>query len=356
MVKKQYLLQQKFLETKYDMGQKIIITFNQYFSLNRPVVFFKHLMLTLISGVLLSACSGMSEIDQEIIEKITVKKSAVEIALEKPVILLLSSDSHVYTGVADEIKKQSRRKFISYQLTGDHQDDLTIINKIQLEKSDQVVAIGLSAAKVAGKFKAKQVVFSQVFNYQDHALVRSWMKGVDVLPSSSRLFEDWKQLEPRLSKVVIITGNNMTPYVEQAKQAARRQKIQLIHYEVSNDKEFLYTSKNLSKDIQGHWIIPDNRILSMNVLREALSFNAREGKHTVVFSPSLLSFGGLFYVHATEQEISRQIDRRLQKSAGRKVIPGQDVAPLMSHQMGINETVAKRLGIVIPQPFQKYIE
>jgi len=338
------------------MGHIVKIIFNQCFSPIHPAVFINRLILVVISSVLISACSGTTEIDDGIIEQKTVKKSSVETALEKPVVMLLSSDSHVYTGVADKLIKLSSRNFKSFHLTGQLQNDTNIIDKIQSDKSDQVVAIGLPAALAAGKFKGKQVVFSQVFNYQDYGLVGSWMKGVDVLPSSQKLFEDWKQLEPQLSKVVIITGVNMAPYVEQAKKAANRQEIQLIHYEVSNDKEFLHITKNLNKDIQGHWIIPDNRILSMNVLREALSFNAREGRHTVVFSPSLLSFGGLFYVHATEQEISRQIDRRLLKSAGKKVIPGQDIAPLMSHQMGINETVAKRLGIVIPQALQKYIE
>lgn len=339
----------------YDMGHKVIISSDQRFSSTQPVSIIKYLFLAVVSIVLLSACAGIPEVEQIKVEKKTVTKPVAKITLEKPVVLLLSSASRVYTDVADEIKKQSSRSFKSVQLTGKRQADSKLIKKIQSQKIDQVVAIGLAAAQAASKLKGKQVIFSQVANPQDYGLVSSWMKGVDVLPSSQKLFQDWKRLDPQLSKVAIITGKNMLSYIKHARQAAERQNIELIHHEVSNDKEFLYASKHLNKDIQGHWIIPDNRILSVNILKEVLSFNAREGKHTVVFSPSLLSFGGLFYVQATEQEISRQINKRLQQSVGKQVIPGQDVLLLSSHQMGINSTVAKRLGIVIPPSYQKHI-
>ena len=181
------------------------------------------------------------------------------------------------------------------------------------------------------------------------------MKGVSSLPSPEKLFKDWKQLSPRLSKVAIIAGKNLDLYLARAKKAAKAHKIELIIELVSSDKGFIYNSKKLKSDVGGQWILPDNQVLSGKALKEVMAYASRRGRELVVFSPKLLPFGGFFYVNADLEAIADGILQRLSESAGSAVVSGDSVLPIMSHTMGINQNIARQFNLTIPLKYRKYI-
>ena len=271
------------------------------------------------------------------------------------VAILISNDSPAYTRVADELASRLQQRAKVYNLSGELNGSNKIMGQLQRSDRQQVVAIGLSAARAARRLSDKQVIFCQVFNFQDYGLITPWMKGVSMVPQLSDLFRVWKALDPSLQQVGVITGNNHEHTIDQARRAAELHGIRVVHRVVGSDKEALYIFKRLAPEIQGLWLLPDNRVLSRQVIRTIMSYGVRQGKQVSVFHPQLLEVGGLISVKSRDSDIVTQVLARLNQAHGKEQIPGPDVAPLSKTQLLINAAMAKRLGLVIPQQYRRLI-
>jgi ABC-type uncharacterized transport system substrate-binding protein len=271
------------------------------------------------------------------------------------VAILVSDDSPAYTRVADELASRLQQRAKVYSLNGELNGSDEIVDQLQRSDRQQVVAIGLPAARVARRLSDKQVIFCQVFNFQDYELITPWMKGVSMVPQLSDLFRVWKALDPSLQQVGAITGHNQEHTINQARRAAELHGITVVHRVVGSDKEALYVFKNLAPEIQGLWLLPDNRVLSRQVIRQIMSYGVRQGKQVSVFHPQLLEVGGLISVKSRDSDIATQVLARLNQSHGKENIPGPDVTPLSKTQLLINAAMAKRLGLVIPQEYRKLV-
>ncbi|VAW65425.1 hypothetical protein MNBD_GAMMA10-1347 [hydrothermal vent metagenome] len=289
------------------------------------------------------------------IKKTQDGKSAVPIPERKRVHVLLSSSSKSYQQLAMQLADARNVEVVEMTLSGDPAQDNATVKDIQASDVSQIVAIGLKAAQSVKSITDKQIIFAQVVNYRDYDLVTHNFKGVSALPSPEKLFKDWKALSPRLSKVVVVVGRNLHSYLAQATKAAKAQGIELIIKQVSSDKEFVYRSKNIQRDIQGQWILPDSRVLSSKALKEVMAYGSRRGRQIVVFSPKLLSFGGLFCVSPDIEAIAAGILLRLKQSERKAGIQGDGILPVMSHTMVINQNIAKQLNLIIPPDYRVYI-
>lgn len=324
-----------------------------------------HLVLLLsITMLVLPACTPVSkkEPKPEVV-KAVVKKPVtpiqpeiieeVEVPLQN-VLVLLSSSAKAYENLADEIISVYGENATKVTLTGKILQDKSIISEVKASNATQIVAIGLVAANAVKDVENKQVIFTYVVNYSGRHLITDTSKGVSALPSPEKLFKDWRELSPNLSRVAIITGKNMGAFLKRAKKAAIAQGIQLQLEQVKTDKEFIYRSKSL-KAVDGQWILPDNRVLSGKALKEVMAYGSRRGRQIVVFSPQLLSFGGFFYVQPDESAIAKVVLQRLSESVGKTTVPGDGVLPVMSHTMGINQNIARQFNLKIPEKYRKNI-
>ncbi|MFQ6023794.1 MAG: ABC transporter substrate binding protein [Acidiferrobacterales bacterium] len=269
------------------------------------------------------------------------------------VAVLISNDVPAYTRVANELAASLKQRAKIYRLSGEPTASSTVVKQVQSSSRRQVVAIGLLAARAARQLTGKQVIFCQVFNYQDYHLVTPWMKGVSMVPQLSGLFNVWKALDPGLQQVGVITGRNHEPIVNQARRAAQPYGIRIIHRVVSSDKEMLHAFKQLAPDIQGLWLLPDNRVLSPQVIRTIMSYSVKQGKQVSVLHPQLLKIGGLISVKTRDADVAAHVLARLQQAQGQPNIPGPDVVPPSRVQLQINSVMAKRLGLVIPQQYRQ---
>jgi ABC-type uncharacterized transport system substrate-binding protein len=269
------------------------------------------------------------------------------------VAILVSKDVPAYTEVSSKLTAELKHRAKAYTLNGNPTALARAVDKIQWSEQDQVVAVGLQAARAAQRLSGKQVIFCQVFNYEDNGLVTSWMKGVSMIPNLRRQFRAWKALDPDLQKVGVITGKNKQHVITQARDAARDLGIEVIHRVVGSDKEMLYTFQRLAPEIQGLWLLPDNRVLSRHVIRSIMSYSVKQGKEVVVFNPQLLKVGGLMSVTSRHTDIAAQVIARLRQAQGQANIPGPEVIPLAEAQIQINTAMAKRLGLVIPQQYRR---
>jgi len=193
------------------------------------------------------------------------------------------------------------------------------------------------------------MVFCQVFNYQDHDLISRSSKGVNLLPPFDTQLEAWTSLAPGLKSIGIITGPDQDSLVDEIRAVTAAQQIELSVRTVLSDKEALYSFKRLTPEIQGLWLLPDNRILSPAVVREIITYGARHRIQVVVFGANLLSAGALMSVTSINGDIADQVLSRLDTISETGQLAGPDMRPLTRMQVEVNRDVARHLGLAVSE-------
>jgi len=194
-----------------------------------------------------------------------------------------------------------------YDLSDKSQPPESAFRLINDSGADAVVAIGLKAATASVVLAAAPVVFSQVFNIQDFELLKPSSRGVaSVAPLDAQL-KAWKEVQPTLSNVGFVIGPGHDDLLEDAELAADRHGVELDTYVASSDQEALFYFKRMVRDIDGFWLLPDNRVLSGRVLREMLAQANRRGVSVLVPSSSMLSMGATLSVSTVAADIAGRI-------------------------------------------------
>ena len=284
-----------------------------------------------------------------------VKPALVKPAPVKPapgIAVLLSDHSPAIVSVQREIAKRYPQRMETYVLGDDRSFQRDVQKKIQSSDQPVVVAIGLPAARLARGLADKKVIFCQVFTYEDEDLVTSWMKGVSAIAPVREQFRTWKILSPKLKTVGVITGKGMHGLMADARAAAKKNHIKLIHVEVRSDKEYLYQYKRLAKQIQGLWMVPDNRVLSLNVIRDIMAHSVKEGKDVAVFNDELLSLGGLISAETSSEDIAEQVLTRVRESQQSTGVTGPPLVSLTKAVIKINTMMAQRLNLRVAKSIQ----
>lgn len=270
------------------------------------------------------------------------------------VVILVSEDTPAYSKVAKALARQlGQRSSIRY-LGGSQLENVKMLDAYKNDERKQFVSIGLSASVAARSLQNRQVIFCQVFNYQDYGLLTSKHKGVSMIPSMPKTFAAWRALAPDTADVGVISGPGFEGMMQVAIAAAKSQGITLHHVIVNSDKEYQYAFKQMADKVQGYWLLPDNRVLSENVLRDVMTFSVRNSKQVVVFNDELLNLGGLFSATSDYRNIVQQVLDRLDKAEGKEDVPGPDIVYLDRAVLRINPVMAQRLNLEIPEHYKKY--
>lgn len=266
-------------------------------------------------------------------------------------VVLVSDESPAFADVANAIAARTVPRAEIHQLKSDPARAAEVVRTIAASDNTRVVAIGMVAASAARQLQGKRVVFCQVFNPDQAELVTPWMRGVSALPPVAKSLREWKRLDPSLSRVGVITGDGLNELLGEAHAAAREHGIRLTAATVRSDKEMLYAFKRMSATIEGYWLIPDNRVLSREALRELMAFSVKQGKQLMVFAPELLQHGGLISVESDAQDIAAQVLARLNAAGNAAVLPGPAVSRLTQVRVQVNPTMLKALGLKTPAKY-----
>ncbi|HEX9803728.1 MAG TPA: ABC transporter substrate binding protein [Gammaproteobacteria bacterium] len=323
---------------------------------------FRFSLLALLS-LTLYGCSSVVTKDAEPTPPVAVPEQPAPVIVEKPlppppppprVAILLSSDIAAYRSVAEELLARLEGRAELYSLGGKPGNNKRITEAIRESGREQVVAIGMRAAVTARALADRQVLFCQVFNYREHQLIGPNSKGVSLLPDPGKSFAAWKALAPNLSDVGVVSGPGLEAMLARAAEAAIREGIRLHPVTAANDKEFQYAYKQMAGEVQGYWLLPDNRVLSRRVLREVMNFSVRHDKQVLVFSDELLGLGGLLSATSDPRDIAGRVLDRLAQAAHKETIPGADVVPLDEVTVTINAVMARRMNLRIPEQYGVY--
>ncbi len=226
--------------------------------------------------------------------------------------IVLSSRQAAYEDVANELARRLENVAI-YDLEDRSQPPVIAFRQINDSRTDAVIAIGLRAARSSVAMAQVPVIFSQVFNYQDHGLVTDNSRGVSPLPPLDAHLDAWKKLDPTLARVGMIVGSGHDALREEAEIAAQKYGVELQIREAASDQETLYHFKRMIHEIDGFWLFPDNRILSPRVLTEMLEQANRRHVPVAVSNDAMLRMGAAISVTTVASDIAATIVKVLER-------------------------------------------
>jgi ABC-type uncharacterized transport system substrate-binding protein len=256
----------------------------------------------------------------------------------------VSSDIPEYTEIVAEILRRDVGEVSVHTLSA-QSSSAHVVDELAVVKPDRIVAVGLSAAIAMRGLRDTPMVFCQVYNYQDHALLSPTSKGVDLLPPFELQFRAWRKLAQDVRHIGVITGPGQEALLAEMEHAAASFDIDLAVRIVSSDREALHEFRTLAPMIDGLWLLPDNRILSPNVVREIFSYGAEHGKKIATFGDNLLKMGALLSLRSDPRDVVDRVLERLESIDGNGRLPGPDMVALTALYMQVNADVAKRFGL-----------
>ncbi len=264
------------------------------------------------------------------------------IPIEPPAVaIVLTSRSPAYENVAVALADHFDTVSI-YDLSDRSQPPVSAFRLINDGTSDVVVAIGLRAANSSVALSDAPVVFSQVFNYQDHSLLGERSRGVAAIAPMDAQLAAWKQAEPTLSSVGFVIGPGHDALIEEAELAAERHGVQLTVNVASSDQEALYYFKRMVRDIDGFWLLPDNRVLSGRMLRNTIDQANRHGVSVLAPHENLLSIGATISVSTVPTDIAdriRDVVDRINRGKLDAVVP---MTALTEIRVEVNQAALRR--------------
>ena len=260
-----------------------------------------------------------------------------------PVAVVLSSSQPVFRDVADALAEYFNDLQI-FDLSDSSQPPVSVLRVINDSDSSAVIAIGLRAARSSVAMSDTPVIFSQVFNYQDHDLLNENSRAVAPLAPLDAQLAAWTQIDPTISRIGIIIGEGHDALIEEAQLAAQKHKIELHIQMAASDQETVYLFRRMVQDIDGFWLFPDNRVLSSRSLQEILKTAKRHQVAVAVPNESMLKMGATVSLATEAEDIAATISGIIRKIQidGLKEVP--TVTPLSAIRVvtGESESVVKR--------------
>jgi len=243
------------------------------------------------------------------------------------VAIVLTSSQPAFLDVANALVEHLD-DFELFNLSDSSQPPVTVLRVINDSDSGTVVAIGLRAAKSSVAMSDAPVIFSQVFNHQDHGLLTANSRGVAPLAPLEAQLAAWTKIDPGISRIGIIVGEGHDALINEAQLAAQKHNVEL-HIRIANsDQETLYLFRRMVQDIDGFWLFPDNRVLSARSLKEILEAARRSQVAVAVPNESMLNMGATISIATRAEDIAATIAGIIRKiqSDGLQSIPA--ISPL----------------------------
>lgn len=272
------------------------------------------------------------------VTKPKAKVKIPEAAPLPPLAIVLTSSQAAYADVANALAQQFENHEI-YDLSDRGRPPVTVLRMINDSDSGIVVAIGLRAAKSSVAMSNKPVVFSQVFNYQDHGLLNENSRGVAAVPPLDAQLAAWKEVDPTLSRIGAIIGEGHDELITEAEIAAARHGVELIVHVTHSDQETLYFFKRMVLDIDGFWLFPDNRVLSGRALQQIMDDAQRQQVPVLVPSESMLQMGASISISSVASDIAATITKVVRQIQAGDIAMVPPISPLSAIHVLTNEAI-----------------
>ena len=116
-----------------------------------------------------------------------------------------------------------------------------------------------------------------------------------------------------VKRIGLIIGEGHEELVTAAELAAQRHDIELVVQVARSDRETMYFFQRMIHDIDGFWLLPDNRILSSRVLQQMLEQAKQRRVPVSVPNESMLSLGAMISMTTQASDIAETIANIVRK-------------------------------------------
>jgi len=263
-----------------------------------------------------------------------------------PVAIIVSSQLPAYQDVAHSLADMLAPDEYLMRVLDPADESLNseLVSSVNAANPRVVVAIGLDAALLAREGVDAPLVFCQVFNYADYPELEQATAGVSMLAAFDEQLAFWKAIDESLGTVGTIVGHGHEELIAESAAAAAAQGITLDARVSDSDRETVYQFKRLAAEIDGFWLIPDNRILSLSAIEELMRYAAARRLPVVVSTPELLRFGALMSLKPSPAHVANTVYSVLDRLQS-YVADGFEIVTPRSFEVDVNPGVATRLGI-----------
>lgn len=261
-----------------------------------------------------------------------------------PIAIVLTSSQPAYLDVAAELAGHFENHTV-YDLSDESLPPVAILRSINDSDSVAVVAIGLRAAQSSVSMSDSPVVFSQVFNHQEHELLKENSRGVAALAPMEAQLAAWKQVQPGIRRIGIIVGEGHDELLQSAQVAAEKYQIDLDVRIAHSDQETLYLFRRMLRDIDGFWLLPDNRILSARVLTEMVEDANRHNVSVVVPNESMLQIGAAISISTVAADIAETIANVLRRIQAGEIEQVPPITELSEVRVVTNDTILNKRSV-----------
>lgn len=255
-----------------------------------------------------------------------------------PVAIVLTNSQPAFADIATELTRQFENYEI-YDLSDSDLPPVSVLRLINDSESGAIVAIGLRAARSSIAMSNKPVVFSQVFNYQDHGLLKEYSRGISAVAPLDAQIAAWRKVDPTLARIGAIIGPGHGDMIAEAKISAANHGIELRVHVTYSDQETLYFFKRMIRDIDGFWLFPDNRVLSGRALRQIMSEAQRQQVPVLVHSEALLKLGASISVSSVASDIAQTITKVVREIQAGNIARVPAISALSEIRVTTNDTI-----------------
>jgi hypothetical protein len=223
--------------------------------------------------------------------------------LTDTVAIVLSDRTPAFENVATEIGRLLD-DYLLYNLADKSLAPPEVFAGIAELQARIVIAIGLAATREAILRSSVPVVFCQVFNISASQDTVVPVRGVASTPPLAEQVAAWKRLNPELKAVGAILGPGHEALIAEAQAAAAEHDVAFHYRLASSDRETLFTFQRMAAELDGFWLFPDNRVLSVGILQEMLDYASRHDVDVAVFNPALLDMGATLSATTMDADIA----------------------------------------------------
>jgi ABC-type uncharacterized transport system substrate-binding protein len=259
--------------------------------------------------------------------------------------ILASCEKSEYSIVKNHLMEIAGAENVEvFELDSSASNARAAVDSLRRAGHDNVVAIGLLAARATHRLDVEKVVFCQVLNHDKYELLGPRRRGVHALPRMDDAAKLLESIRPDARRVAVITGGGHESLIDTASSAFAKQGIELIHHVATSDKETVLELQRLLPQIQGYWLFPDNRVLSRDAIRDVMSLARRTKLGVIANDPQFLQLGAVISASTDSREIAALAFNMLVEARDSKEFRSSDMSWTPSCLLKVNRPLATELG------------
>ena len=206
----------------------------------------------------------------------------------RPLVVVIDDPKNAQLAMLQVFSARLHRPYRVLNLA--HRTPETVAAELGTLSPTQVVAVGQAAYELAVTLPGLDVYHAGVLDPGESG------RGVNALPPFGVQLEYWQSLAPDLRRLGVIGGPGMAVRMDALARACAERTIALEQHQVHSDREMLLAFRSMVPRIDGFVFLPDESVLSPEVILQVMSHGRRNDVQTLVYSPVMYRLGASLYV------------------------------------------------------------